>query len=89
MTFSFSWQRLWAIILKEFTQMKRDRVTFGMMIGLPLLQLILFGFAINTDPKNLPTVVVAADDSVFTRNFIVALQNSAYFDILPGKISHT
>lgn len=84
MNIFFSWQRLWAIILKEFTQMKRDRVTFGMMIGLPLLQLILFGYAINTDPKNLPTVVVAADESVFTRNFIVALQNSTYFKILPG-----
>lgn len=83
----FSWRRLWAMIIKEFTQMKRDRVTFAMMILLPLLQLILFGFAINTDPKSLPTVIVAADESVFTRNFIVALQNSAYFAILPGKIS--
>lgn len=80
----FSWERLWAIILKEFTQMKRDRVTFGMMIGLPFLQLILFGFAINTDPKHLPTVVVSADNSVFTRNFIVALENSAYFKLVPG-----
>lgn len=88
MKFGFSLQRLWAIILKEFIQMKRDRVTFGMMIGLPLLQLVLFGYAINTDPKSLPTAVVSADDSVFTRNFIVALQNSTYFDILPGKIKH-
>lgn len=78
----FSFTRLWAIVLKEFTQMKRDRVTFGMMIGLPLLQLILFGFAINTDPKKLPTAYVAADSSSFTRNFTVALQNSRYFDIL-------
>lgn len=80
----FSWTRLWAIILKEFTQMKRDRVTFGMMIGLPLLQLILFGFAINTDPKALPTIVISADHSVFTRNFTVALQNSSYFKLLPN-----
>jgi len=80
----FSWSRLLAIIIKEFTQMKRDRMTFAMMIGLPLLQLILFGFAINTDPKQLPTVIVSADDSIFTRNFITALQNSAYFKILPG-----
>lgn len=79
----FSWHRLWAIILKEFTQMKRDRVTFGMMIGLPLLQLILFGFAINTDPKHLPAAVISADHSIFTRNITVALQNSTYFDILP------
>lgn len=80
----FSFARLWGIIIKEFTQMRRDRMTFAMMIGLPLLQLILFGFAINTDPKNLPTVIVSADNSIFTRNFIVALQNSTYFKILPG-----
>lgn len=79
----FSWARLWAIILKEFTQMKRDRVTFGMIIGLPLLQLILFGFAINTDPKHLPTAIISADHSVFTRNLTVAIQNSAYFKLLP------
>jgi ABC-2 type transport system permease protein len=84
MTVFFSWTRLIAIILKEFTQMKRDRVTFGMMIGLPLLQLILFGFAINTDPKALPTAVIAADHSIFTRNFTIALQNSSYFKIMPG-----
>lgn len=83
-TILFSWRRLWAIIIKEFTQMRRDRVTFAMMIGLPLLQLILFGYAINTDPKNLPTAVVTADHSIFTRNFIAALENSAYFKILPG-----
>jgi ABC-2 type transport system permease protein len=79
----FSWTRLVAIILKEFTQMKRDRVTFGMMIGLPLLQLILFGFAINTDPKSLPTAVISADHSLFTRQFTIALQNSSYFKIIP------
>jgi len=84
MTDYFSWQRLWAIILKEFIQMKRDRVTFGMIIGLPLIQLILFGYAINTDPKKLPTAVISADYSVFTRSFTVALQNSRYFDLLPA-----
>jgi ABC-2 type transport system permease protein len=80
----FSRMRLVAIILKEFTQMKRDRVTFGMMIGLPLLQLILFGFAINTDPKALPTAIISGDHSVFTRNFTVALQNSSYFKLVPS-----
>ncbi|MBV8803301.1 MAG: ABC transporter permease [Gammaproteobacteria bacterium] len=80
----FSGKRLIAIIIKEFTQMKRDRVTFGMMIGLPLLQLILFGFAINTDPKALPTAVISADHSEFTRNFTIALQNSSYFALLPN-----
>lgn len=79
----FSVFRLWAMILKEFVQMKRDRMTFAMMIGIPLIQLILFGFAINFDPKRLPTAVIAADNSPFTREIIVALQNSNYFQVLP------
>lgn len=83
----FSYGRLFAVILKEFTQMKRDRVTFGMIIGLPLLQLLLFGFAINTDPKKLPTVIVAADHSIFTRDFTVALQHSTYFNLIQGNAS--
>jgi len=57
----FSVERFWAMVVKEFIQMRRDRVTFGMMIGIPLLQLILFGYAINTDPKHLPTGVLLAD----------------------------
>ena len=57
----FTFHRLWAMVLKEFVQMKRDRVTFGMMVGIPLLQLMLFGFAINTDPKRLPAAIRAAD----------------------------
>ena len=61
--FSFNWRRFWAIVLKEFIQMRRDRVTFGMMVGIPLVQLILFGFAINSDPKHLPTAIYSADNS--------------------------
>ena len=87
MILDFSWRRFWAILLKEFTQMKRDRVTFGMMIGIPLIQLTLFGFAINSDPKNLPTVVVSADESIFTRTIVNDLQNSSYFEILKGNRS--
>lgn len=83
----FSARRLWAIIIKEFIQMKRDRLTFGMIIGIPIMQLILFGFAINYDPKDLPTVVVTSDYSPFTRDLIVDLQNSKYFKILPGLYS--
>ena len=79
----FSFSRLLAIILKEFIQMKRDRLTFGMIIGIPLLQLVLFGFAINFDPKRLPTAVIAADQSAFTREITSALHNSSYFEILP------
>lgn len=82
MSFPLAGHRLWAIVLKEFVQMKRDRITFAMMVGIPLLQLILFGFAINTDPKSLPTVVFDADRSAYSRSFIVSLQNSGYFDIL-------
>ncbi len=75
----FSLHRLWAIVLKEFIQMKRDRVTFGMMVGIPLMQLMLFGFAINTDPKHLPTAIRAADQGPFARTFIAALKQSGYF----------
>ncbi len=66
----FSWTRFVAVLAKEFVQMRRDRVTFAMMVGVPIMQLILFGFAINSDPKNLPTAVLDADPSVFSRSFI-------------------
>ena len=55
------------MVRKEFIQMRRDRMTFGMMIGVPMIQLILFGYAINSDPKHLPTAVYSADNSVFAR----------------------
>lgn len=87
MNHTFSWQRFWAILLKEFTQMKRDRMTFAMMIVIPLIQLILFGFAINSDPKYLPTAIVASDQSIFTRTVMANLQNSKYFKILEGNQS--
>lgn len=77
----FSFKRWWAIVLKEFLQLKRDRVTFAMMIVLPIIQLALFGFAINTDPKHLPTAVVAYDESEFTRTFLSSMQTSEYFAI--------
>jgi ABC-2 type transport system permease protein len=78
----FNWRRFWAIVGKEFIQMRRDRVTFAMMIGIPLLQLILFGYAINSDPKHLPTAVYSADNSVFSRTIVWGLHNSSYFDIV-------
>jgi len=77
----FSPSRFWAVVVKEFVQMRRDRLTFGMMVGIPLLQLILFGFAINMNPKHLPTAVRAADHSPFARTLIWALRNSDYFAI--------
>jgi ABC-2 type transport system permease protein len=79
--YAFNWRRFWAVVVKEFIQMRRDRVTFAMMIGMPLLQLILFGYAINSDPKHLPTAIYSADNSVFSRTIVWGLHNSSYFDI--------
>ncbi len=76
-----SFSRFWAVVLKEFIQMRRDRVTFGMMVGIPLLQLVLFGFAINTDPKHLPTAVVVADQGPFARTLVHGMINSGYFEV--------
>ena len=78
----FSWQRFMAILTKEFVQMRRDRLTFAMMIGVPLMQLILFGFAINLDPKGLPAAVVSSESSVFSRSLIRAMENSGYFQVI-------
>jgi len=78
----FSFARLFAILMKEFIQMRRDRMTFALMIGVPVMQLLLFGFAINSDPRHLPTVVHIADDSVYARSIGAALLNSDYFDIV-------
>ena len=65
-----SWRRVWAILVKEFIQLKRERLTFAMVLGIPILQLILFGYAINTDPRNLPAVVVASDSSPYVRSIV-------------------
>ena len=78
---SFSWSRWVGIIVKEFIQLKRDRLTFGMIIGIPVLQLILFGYAINSDPKSLPTAVLSADSSQYSRTLLSAMQTSGYFRI--------
>jgi len=78
---SFSWSRWVGIITKEFIQLKRDRLTFGMIIGIPVLQLILFGYAINADPKRLPTAVLSADSSPYSRSVLAAMQTSGYFRI--------
>jgi ABC-2 type transport system permease protein len=78
----FSLGRFWAMVVKEFIQMRRDRVTFGMMIGIPLMQLILFGYAINADPRHLPTAVLLADNGPQGRTLLYAIQNSSYFDLV-------
>jgi ABC-2 type transport system permease protein len=77
--FRFSLGRFWAIIIKEFVQMRRDRLTFGMMVGIPLIQLTLFGYAINSDPKHLPTAVLCADNSPFARTLVEGLRHTDYF----------
>jgi ABC-2 type transport system permease protein len=81
MTFSESTRRFGAIVMKEFVQMRRDRLTFAMMLGIPMIQLIIFGYAINTDPKHLPTALHISDHSEFTRAYVTALQNSEYFHV--------
>ncbi|HTS84155.1 MAG TPA: ABC transporter permease [Usitatibacter sp.] len=80
----FSFGRWWAIVLKEFLQLKRDRITFGMIVGVPIAQLVLFGYAINADPKRLPTAVISADQSEFTRSFLAAMKNTEYFAFREG-----
>jgi len=72
--------RLAAVLIKEFIQMRRDRMTFGMIIGIPIVQLLLFGYAINSDPKHLPAAVVSGDHGPFARALIAGLENSGYFE---------
>jgi ABC-2 type transport system permease protein len=72
------WRRLAAMISKEVRQLRRDRLTFAMMFGMPILQLLLFGYAIDTDPHHLPTAVLAADQSQITRTVLSALSNTGY-----------
>ena len=79
---TFSFERWFGILLKEFIQLKRDRLTFGMIVGIPIMQLVLFGYAINADPKQLPTAVVMADPGPFARSYVAAMQNSDYFRIV-------
>jgi len=77
-----SWSRFVAILVKELRQVRRDRLTFGMMVIVPIMQLVLFGFAINNDPKHLPAAIVVLDQSEFTRSFVAGLENSQYFRIV-------
>jgi ABC-2 type transport system permease protein len=78
----FSIARFNAILLKEFVQMRRDRLTFAMIVGVPILQLVLFGYAINTDPKALPTAIVDYDHSDLTRSIAQGFANTGYFAVV-------
>jgi ABC-2 type transport system permease protein len=82
MTQWFSPSRWLGIVGKEFIQLKRDRLTFGMIVGIPVVQLVLFGFAINSDPKHLPTAALIADRGEFSRSILAGLKNSSYFEFI-------
>ena len=77
---TLSLRRFGAVAFKEFIQMRRDRITFAMMVALPIVQLMLFGFAINADPRHLPTLVELNDQGPVTRALLAGMQNSSYFD---------
>jgi ABC-2 type transport system permease protein len=78
----WSFSRFWGIVIKEFLQLKRERITFAMILAIPIVQLLLFGYAINTDPKNLPTAVISGDHSEFTRSYVAAMETTGYFDVV-------
>lgn len=73
--------RTWAVMAKEFVQLTRDRLTYAMILAMPVMQLLLFGYAINDDPRNLPTAVLVQDQGGFSRSILTALDNSGYFAV--------
>ena len=82
MSAQFSLRRVIAVLIKEFIQLRRDRVTLGLVLGVPFMQLLLFGFAINNDPKHLPTAVAISDPGTFANSIVAALRSSSYFDVI-------
>jgi len=78
----FSAARWWSVVRKEFLQLRRDRITFAMIVGIPIMQLTLFGYAINSDPKHLLTGLLVQDHSEFTRTFVQGMKASQYFDLV-------
>ena len=81
------WRKTWAMLVKEFIQLKRDRVSFAMIIVIPLVQLMLFGYAINTTPRDLPTAVLLQESNDLSRSILAALQNTKYFKVT--KLPHS
>ncbi|ATQ41275.1 ABC transporter permease [Caulobacter mirabilis] len=79
---AFSLTRVTAVLVKEFTQLTRDRLTYALILLMPIVQLLLFGYAINNDPRHLPTAVLAQDNGAFARSTLGAISNSGYFDIV-------
>src|SRR5476649_1289326 len=81
------WRRSYAMVVKEFIQLKRDRVSFAMIVMIPVMQLLLFGYAINTTPRNLPTAVLLQENSDLARSILAALENTKYFKVT--QLPHT
>jgi ABC-2 type transport system permease protein len=87
MSTRFSFARVRAVLGKEFIQMRRDRLTLAMIVGVPMMQLFLFGFAINVNPKHLPTAVSISDPGVYSDSIVAALENSSYFEVVKATNS--
>src|SRR5215468_430865 len=81
------WRRSYAMLVKEFIQLRRDRVSFAMIVMLPVMQLLLFGYAINTTPHHLPSAVLLQEDSDLGRSVLKALENTAYYKFT--RVVHT
>ena len=79
--------RIFAILSKEFTQLRRDRLTYSMILAMPVIQLLLFGYAINSNPHNLPTAVLVQDHGPFARSVVAAIKNTGYFNIVAAARS--
>ena len=77
-----SLHRVLAVMVKEFKQLTRDRLTYAMMLAIPVVQLTLFGYAINSEPRRLPTAVLVQEDSMFARSVLSSLERSRFFDIV-------
>src|SRR5204863_7506838 len=75
------WRRSVAMVIKEFIQLRRDRVSFAMIVMIPVMQLLLFGYAINTTPRNLPTAVLLQYDSDLSRSILHALEDPGVFKL--------
>jgi ABC-2 type transport system permease protein len=80
---NYSWRRLLALLRKEWIQVRRDAMTLRIIIAIPIMQLFLFGYAINSDPKNLPTGLLSTDHSKYERTIVAALKNSGYYNVIP------
>lgn len=79
---AFSFERMGAVLIKEFIQLIRDRITYALILAVPVIQMLLFGYAINTDPRHLPTALLVQENSVFARSVVSGIANSSYFDII-------